>query len=29
MREAGVDGPALVADLLAHRVPLGFRFAEA
>jgi glutamyl-Q tRNA(Asp) synthetase len=29
MREAGVDGPELVADLLASRLPLGFAFAEA
>ncbi|HEX6219153.1 MAG TPA: tRNA glutamyl-Q(34) synthetase GluQRS [Sphingomicrobium sp.] len=29
MREAGVDGRALAADLLAGKLPLGFRFAEA
>ena len=29
MREAGVDGPALVADLLAGRLPLGFRLTDA
>lgn len=29
MREAGVDGQALAADLAAGRLPLGFAFAEA
>lgn len=29
MRDAGVDGPALTADLAAGRLPLGFRFAAA
>lgn len=29
LREAGVDGPALAADLLAGKLPLGFAFAEA
>ena len=29
MRERGVDGPALAADLAAGRLPLGFRFVEA
>ena len=29
MREAGIDGPALAADLLAGKLPLGFSFAEA
>ena len=29
MRQAGVDGPALAADLLRANVPLGFAFAEA
>lgn len=29
MRLAGVDGPALVADLLAGRLPLGFRLSDA
>jgi glutamyl-Q tRNA(Asp) synthetase len=29
MREAGVDGPSLAADLVAGRLPLGFRFVEA
>lgn len=29
MREAGVDGQALSADLLAGKLPLGFAFAEA
>ena len=28
MREAGVDGPALAADLLAGQLPLGFRLAD-
>ncbi len=28
MRENGVDGPELVADLIAHRLPLGFRFSD-
>ncbi len=27
MREAGVDGPALAADLIAGRLPLGFRLS--
>jgi len=29
MREAGVDGRALAADLIDRRLPLGFRFADA
>jgi glutamyl-Q tRNA(Asp) synthetase len=29
MREAGVDGRALAADLLARRLPLGFAFSDA
>ena len=29
MRDAGVDGPALAADLMAGRLPLGFRFSGA
>ena len=29
MREAGIDGRALAADLVARRLPLGFRFADA
>jgi glutamyl-Q tRNA(Asp) synthetase len=29
MREAGVDGPALAADLLAGKLPLGFALGEA
>ncbi|HKX91930.1 MAG TPA: tRNA glutamyl-Q(34) synthetase GluQRS [Sphingomicrobium sp.] len=29
MREGGVDGRALAADLLAGKLPLGFAFAEA
>jgi glutamyl-Q tRNA(Asp) synthetase len=29
MRAAGVDGRALAAELLAHRLPLGFGWAEA
>ena len=29
MRAAGVDGPALVADLRAHRLPLGFALTSA
>lgn len=29
MRESGVDGKALAADLLAHKLPLGFGFADA
>jgi glutamyl-Q tRNA(Asp) synthetase len=29
MRAAGADGPALAADLLAGRLPLEYRFAEA
>ena len=28
MRDAGVDGPALAADLLAGRLPLGFRLSR-
>jgi glutamyl-Q tRNA(Asp) synthetase len=28
MREAGVDGPALAADLLAGKLPLGFAFSQ-
>jgi len=28
MRESGVDGPALVADLLAGKLPLGFAFRD-
>jgi glutamyl-Q tRNA(Asp) synthetase len=28
MRAAGVDGPRLAADLLARRLPLGFRFSD-
>ena len=28
MREAGVDGPALAADLLAGTLPLGFRLSR-
>ena len=29
IRAAGVDGPTLVADLRAHRLPLGFALADA
>ena len=29
MREAGIDGRALAADLLAGKLPLGFAFADA
>jgi len=29
MRAAGVDGPCLAADLIARRLPLGFRFSNA
>ena len=29
MREAGVDGPQLAADLLAGKLPLGFAFSDA
>ncbi|WP_324805817.1 tRNA glutamyl-Q(34) synthetase GluQRS [Sphingomonas sp. LY29] len=29
MREKGVDGPALTADFLAGRLPLGFRLSNA
>ncbi len=29
MREAGVDGRRLAADLIARRLPLGFRFSDA
>lgn len=29
MREAGVNGPALAADLLAGKLPLGFAFLDA
>jgi glutamyl-Q tRNA(Asp) synthetase len=29
MRESGVDGPALAADLLDGKLPLGFTFADA
>ena len=29
MRAAGVDGPSLAADLVTHRLPLGFAFAHA
>ena len=29
MRETGVDGPALAAQLLAGDLPLGFRFSQA
>ena len=28
MREAGADGPDLVSDLLAGKLPLGFAFGE-
>jgi glutamyl-Q tRNA(Asp) synthetase len=28
MREIGIDGPALVADLLADKLPLGFAFRD-
>ncbi|HEX6661300.1 MAG TPA: tRNA glutamyl-Q(34) synthetase GluQRS [Sphingomicrobium sp.] len=29
MRESGIDGPALAADLLAGKLPLGFAFSDA
>ena len=29
MRESGVDGPQLAADLLAGKLPLGFAFSDA
>jgi glutamyl-Q tRNA(Asp) synthetase len=29
LRDSGVDGPALVADLMDQRLPLGFALAEA
>jgi glutamyl-Q tRNA(Asp) synthetase len=29
MRESGVDGPSLAADLLASKLPLGFAFLDA
>jgi len=29
MRESGVDGPALAAQLLTGQVPAGFRLQEA
>ena len=29
MREAGIDGPQLAADLLAGKLPLGFSFLDA
>ncbi|MDQ3077377.1 MAG: tRNA glutamyl-Q(34) synthetase GluQRS, partial [Pseudomonadota bacterium] len=29
MREAGLDGPSLAADLIAGRLPLGFRLSRA
>ena len=29
MRDAGVDGRALAADLLAGKLPLGFTFVDA
>lgn len=29
MREEGVDGPALAADLIEGRLPLGFRLSQA
>ncbi|MFL6759601.1 tRNA glutamyl-Q(34) synthetase GluQRS [Sphingomonas sp.] len=29
MREAGADGPALAADVLAGKLPLGFGFSDA
>ena len=29
MREAGVDGPALAADLLAGKLPLGFAWSQS
>ena len=29
MRDAGMEGVSLVADLIAHRLPLGFRFSDA
>jgi glutamyl-Q tRNA(Asp) synthetase len=28
MREAGIDGPAIAAELLADKLPLGFTFSE-
>ena len=29
MRDAGINGPALAADLAAGRLPLGFRLSQA
>ena len=29
LRESGVDGPSLVADLIEGRLPLGFRLSQA
>jgi glutamyl-Q tRNA(Asp) synthetase len=29
MRDSGIDGPALAAELLAGKLPLGFAFAPA
>jgi glutamyl-Q tRNA(Asp) synthetase len=29
LRERGVDGPRLAADLLSGKLPLGFRFTDA
>jgi len=29
MRETGVDGPSLAADLLAGKLPLGFTVVDA
>jgi glutamyl-Q tRNA(Asp) synthetase len=29
MRDEGVDGPALAADLIEGRLPLGFRLSRA
>ena len=29
MRESGVDGPSLAADLMDAKLPLGFAFADA
>ena len=29
MRDQGVDGPALAAELIAGKLPLGFAFVEA
>jgi len=29
MRDAGIDGESLAADLIARRLPLGFRFSDA